>query len=194
MTNTYQVPFLVGRLPIRISPTSPSSTSQHRDSTNGSFHPKKVVACKLRSTGPYTSSPRSVLKRKTRELKSGRKPLRNSAAQALLYDQTSYQETSEEDPFSRDTTAPFSYYVCPHAPFHSNEYLMDCNAHRFNFDASDIYQHLDHTGSMKPLLERSSTMEPYMTINKLEQENLTLKSRIEALEAKVIQFDTLAAT
>jgi hypothetical protein len=190
MTNTRQVPSQVGRFPMRTFPPS----SQHRDSTNGSFHPKKVVTCKLKSTGPYIFNPRSALKRKTRELKSGRKPLRSFAAQTLPYDQTSSQESSEHDPFSRDANVPFSYYVCPHAPFHSNEYLMNGNAHKFNIDASDIYQRLDHTGSMKPLLENSSTTDPYMTIHKLEQENLALKNRIEVLESKLLQLETLAAT
>jgi len=99
----------------------------------------------------------------------------------------------ETDPFDRDfQEQSSSLYICPEAPYHSNEYLMNSNAHKYTFDATDLYKQLDHSGSMMgPYMTRT---DPFLTIHSLEQENLSLRNRIEALEARIVQLETVAAT
>lgn len=153
------------------------------------------VSPKLRFNGSNVTSSSVIIKKRKNGPSAKRSNGRSLISKAIQYTSSMQAVNESADPFDRDVNEPVpSFYVCPQAPFHSNEYLMNCNAHKYHFDTSDLYQHINHTGTMEPCLTSSSFVDPYVTIHSLEQENITLRNRIEALEARIVQLETLAAT
>jgi hypothetical protein len=147
-----------------------------------------------------------VVKRRRRRALPNATP-NSSLIRAINYNQVPIPEDNV-DPFERIyceqdvTSSPF--YTCPQAPIHSNEYLMNINAHKYHFDAIDhLYGQINHSGTMLPPSAAScmsihcgehshhSDICPYVSLaSSLEQENIQLKMRVEELEQRVIQLET----
>lgn len=170
------------------------SGSQASQYDHDSFYARRHPSSKVIQNGPSHSSSSVSIKKKRSTSHAGHKKHSSPSHNALVKSvRMNYSPTrnAETDPFDREFQEPPStLYICPEAPYHSNEYLMGANSHKY-FEVSDLYKHINESGSMEHFMSNS---DPYLTISTLQEENINLRNRIEALEARIVQLETVAAT